>query len=96
MTLALRYPDTEAWRVRAACRHWPKKLFFPNVGRGGANTSDQAKSLCWRCPVRSECLAYALETKQEAGIWGGKTWAERKRLLGLGKPLKRAKVQDDA
>lgn len=40
-----------------------------------------AKALCKICPVQPQCLQYALETKQDWGIWGGTTVPERKRLL---------------
>jgi len=39
-----------------------------------------AKTLCGECPVKNACLQYALETKQEHGIWGGTTEEERRRL----------------
>lgn len=40
--------------------------FFPD----GGDTSEQ-QEVCRRCPVRDGCLAYALESGQEYGIWGG-------------------------
>ena len=36
--------------------------------------------MCRSCPVVEECLAYALETNQEAGVWGGTSEEERRRL----------------
>ncbi len=30
-----------------------------------------ATSICFRCPVREECLKKACETKESEGIWGG-------------------------
>ena len=41
---------------------------------------EQAKSICADCGVRSECLAYALTTKEPYGIWGGLTELERKSI----------------
>jgi WhiB family redox-sensing transcriptional regulator len=41
---------------------------------------EQAKAVCRRCPVINACLEWALETKQDAGIWGGKTEDERKAI----------------
>jgi WhiB family redox-sensing transcriptional regulator len=32
------------------------------------------------CPVRAECLAYALEHDERFGIWGGLSERERRRL----------------
>ena len=42
----------------------------------------EAKALCAACPVRAECLEFALETGQVHGIWGGLTAQER--LIGKG------------
>lgn len=36
---------------------------------------------CRRCPVIAVCLAYALDTGQEYGVWGGQTERERRALL---------------
>jgi WhiB family redox-sensing transcriptional regulator len=66
-------PDDAAWwRESAACRRADPELFFPisSVGRGAAE-AQQAKSVCARCPVQPQCLAFALATGQEFGIWGG-------------------------
>ncbi|GGS91404.1 hypothetical protein GCM10010270_74430 [Streptomyces violaceus] len=40
-----------------------------------------AKAICTSCPVRTECLAHALEHRTEHGIWGGMTERERRALL---------------
>jgi len=71
-----------AWRESAACRSADVGLFFP-----GDDTTDvaverieAAKSVCNSCPAQGACLQYALETKQEDGIWGGTTETERRRL----------------
>ena len=36
-----------------------------------------AKSLCAECPIRKDCLEYAVEAQEEWGIWGGLTSRER-------------------
>jgi WhiB family redox-sensing transcriptional regulator len=41
----------------------------------------RAKSVCRGCPVRTECLADALDNKVEFGVWGGLTERERRALL---------------
>ena len=43
----------------------------------------QAKNLCFLCPVRKECLKWALEHRQIWGIWGGKDEVEIRRTLSV-------------
>lgn len=66
------------WRALAGCRTADPELFFP-VSMSGRSLDQvvEAKALCAACPVRSECLAFALETGQVHGIWGGLTAQER-------------------
>lgn len=61
----------------AACRHEDLEMFFA-VGDG---REENAKAVCQRCPVRWECLTYALETRQRHGVWGGLTAEERVLLI---------------
>jgi WhiB family redox-sensing transcriptional regulator len=71
-----------AWRESAACRRADPELFFP-IGSGGAAAAaeiQQAKAVCARCLVRRPCLAYALVTGQQYGIWGGLDENERRPL----------------
>ena len=66
------------WRHRAACRDEDPELFFP-VGNSGPALLQisEAKAVCRRCPVTSSCLTWALESGQDAGVWGGKNEDER-------------------
>jgi WhiB family transcriptional regulator, redox-sensing transcriptional regulator len=67
------------WRHRAACRDEDPELFFPVSETGpGARQTAQAKVVCARCPVRAECLEYALENGLDHGIFGGLTERERR------------------
>jgi hypothetical protein len=43
----------------------------------------EAKNLCFACPVRRDCIKYALESKQIWGIWGGKDENEIRRTLSV-------------
>jgi WhiB family transcriptional regulator, redox-sensing transcriptional regulator len=52
----------------------------PTGNRGG----EQAKAICRRCPHRKACLAWALETGQQFGIWGGANPEDRDRMLTYG------------
>jgi WhiB family redox-sensing transcriptional regulator len=73
--------DMRSWRSRSACRDADPELFFP-VGSTGAAVDHiaAAQRLCSGCAVRSECLEFALATNQDAGIWGGTTEEERRKL----------------
>jgi WhiB family redox-sensing transcriptional regulator len=39
----------------------------------------RAKAVCASCPVREQCLDYALGKSTKRGIWGGLNEAERAR-----------------
>ncbi|WP_112466137.1 WhiB family transcriptional regulator [Streptomyces triticisoli] len=69
------------WRDHAACRHEDPDLFFPIGTTGSALLqAEQAKAVCRRCPVREECLQWALDTDQGIGVWGGTNETERRAL----------------
>ncbi|MER7918238.1 MULTISPECIES: WhiB family transcriptional regulator [unclassified Streptomyces] len=71
----------ENWREQAACRHEDPDLFFPIGSTGPAQVqAEQAKMVCEGCPVRQQCLDWALDTGQGIGVWGGTTEVERRRL----------------
>lgn len=77
-------PDTEPtvdWRASSACRSEDPDLFFP-LGNTGIWLAviEQAKTVCRRCPSEGQCLQWALETGQDAGVWGGLSEDERRRL----------------
>ncbi|MFI6595958.1 WhiB family transcriptional regulator [Nonomuraea sp. NPDC050536] len=60
------------WTEQAACLSVDPELFFPISGSGpGQAQIRQAKAVCGRCHVREPCLAYALDTQQPHGVWGG-------------------------
>jgi WhiB family transcriptional regulator, redox-sensing transcriptional regulator len=64
------------WATRAACKGTdPNALFV----KGKAQ--NRAKLICRGCPVRTECLADALDHGTEFGVWGGMTERERRALL---------------
>jgi WhiB family transcriptional regulator, redox-sensing transcriptional regulator len=67
------------WRHRAACRDEDPELFFP-VGTSGPALLQiaEAKIACWRCPVSTECLNWALASGQDTGVWGGMSEDERR------------------
>ncbi|MEU9270930.1 WhiB family transcriptional regulator [Streptomyces sp. NBC_00080] len=69
------------WREHAECRNEDPDLFFP-IGTSGPALlqTEQAKAVCRRCPVREQCLEWAMETDQTLGVWGGTSENERRAL----------------
>lgn len=69
-----------SWWQHAACRRHPIEVFFP----ADARSSRAAKIVCGGCPVREECLEYALATDPPLkGIFGGMTEQERRAIRRL-------------
>jgi WhiB family transcriptional regulator, redox-sensing transcriptional regulator len=69
------------WARQAACKdHDPTwwtadQVEFAADAEARGNTR-RAKAICWRCPVRPDCLAHG-SSHGEWGIWGGLSRAER-------------------
>lgn len=70
----------DEWQERGACRAESPSLFFapdhesPHQRR---LRESAAKAICSKCPVRTACRAYAVQTGELYGIWGGTTERER-------------------
>jgi hypothetical protein len=86
------------WMDLAACRDTvnsaDEDIFFaPDLDELGGNRRAatrlaatrqwQALAVCDRCPVQVACLAYAVTTRQQHGVWGGKTQQELRRLVAI-------------
>lgn len=70
--------------TRAACRNTSPNLFFA-PSKDATTTKARArvahaKAICAQCPIRSECLEWAIEHRERNGIWGGLTEGERESL----------------
>ncbi len=62
------------WRDRAVCAQTDPEAFFPEKG----SSNEAAMSVCRACPVRIDCLSYAIGSDTaEHGIWGGTTARHR-------------------
>jgi WhiB family redox-sensing transcriptional regulator len=70
-------PAPDAWFDDAACRDADTTVFFP----ASDAAAEAAKAICAACPVREECLEFALATRPSDGVWGGLTPIERHRLI---------------
>ena len=62
----------------AACAEVGPELFFPSQGDDAYIPA--AKAICDACPIRTDCLEWALDTREDHGVWGGKTVKERQKL----------------
>ncbi len=65
-----------SWELQAACRTEHTGIFFS----GNTVMQDRAKAICQGCPVREDCLEYAMANDEKFGVWGGYTERERNRL----------------
>lgn len=63
---------------RLACETDPEAWFASAASAARA----AAVEACGWCPVRGECLAYAVAAEERDGIWGGSTPEERRVLAG--------------
>lgn len=75
------------WQRHGACRGRDSTQFFhPEGERGSSRVRREAaaKLVCATCPVRPECAAHALSTREPYGVWGGFTESERLRLWQTG------------
>ena len=71
------------WQSDAACRKADPNLFFgpqhePREVKAAREI--KAKAICATCPVRAQCLEFAIETNEPFGVWGGLNELERRRL----------------
>jgi len=60
-----------------ACRGLDAGIFYPD----SEEEAIVATEVCRECGVRRTCLEYALEQREKAGVWGGATERERRRIL---------------
>lgn len=71
------------WVQQAACHGHDLNLWFRD--EHDSTSYAEARAVCARCPVTSECLAWALETRTEHGVFGGLSPRERKHLQPAGR-----------
>lgn len=63
---------------RCSCKGKDPDLWFPKQGYPWV--ASIAKKICWTCPLKVECLEWAIPVTDLVGIFGGTTAADRKRL----------------
>lgn len=73
------------WRDRALCAELCRSgeadpaWWFPTQHRPRPE-KDLAKAICFRCPVREECLDWAVKLPELHGIWGGISVRQRRTI----------------
>jgi WhiB family redox-sensing transcriptional regulator len=65
-----------AWMELGACRGMDPTTFIPSQRR----PPRAAKAVCSECPVRTECLDYAMADETCVGVWGGTSTVERRAI----------------
>jgi len=65
------------WRSKGACQGLDAEIFYPE----NEDHAEFALSVCGQCAVRIACLDYALDTREQQGVWGGATARDRRKML---------------
>lgn len=68
------------WRERARCLDKDLNMFFAD-GPGSGNKYFDARCICFTCPVQKNCLDFAVQNSEDAGIWGGLPYRERLKYM---------------
>jgi WhiB family redox-sensing transcriptional regulator len=86
-----------AWRDRAICIGKTDLMFSCTENPYPEERVAEAKELCSMCPVREDCLDFAIGLREEYGIWGGADYQERRRIIRQmrkrGEPIPRYRMR---
>jgi WhiB family redox-sensing transcriptional regulator len=75
--------NNQDWQENSLCSKKENRRLTENFFSEVLEEKHEAKNLCFRCPVRKDCIKYALESKEIWGIWGGKDENEIRRALSV-------------
>lgn len=81
--------DNLDWMADALCVDSPVDFFSEDP-----TEVDKAKKVCFDCPVRRQCLEYALKNETRFGVWGGADEVELRKAQNIdqyGKPVLKEK-----
>lgn len=90
--------EAQPWRERAACREMDVSAFYPaqDEARTGSGQwagprqrDDDPRPVCAGCPVRMQCLDFAIDNRERYGIWGGLNERERRNVAEKRKRARR-------
>jgi WhiB family redox-sensing transcriptional regulator len=66
----------EDWQAEAVCATADPEAWWPEKG----TSTFPARLICTQCPVRRDCLDFALTHNEDEGVWGGYSSRQRRRL----------------
>ncbi len=72
--------ERPTWQDAGLCPQTDPEAFFPEKG----GSTREAKKICKLCPSKADCLSWALERREQYGIWGGLSERERRRISRAG------------
>lgn len=75
--------DTPDWHEDAACSDPTNAEYIDSFFANKPSKTHLAIKICQSCPVRRDCLKWALEGKQIWGVWGGLTYKQIRRTLSV-------------
>lgn len=84
-----RVMEALSWMLKGICRsgEYPISMWDTHPDSDTRSRDPQtilgnarAKRICMSCDVRTECLSYAMRHNEPAGIWGGTSPRDRKRI----------------
>ncbi len=92
--------EAAAWMDKARCKGIDPDLFHPDENdedQVKVAKKEKAKAICAECPVRLDCLEFAINKPEKDGIWGGATKDERDKLkrksVKRNKPIRELAIQ---
>lgn len=74
------------WRDEGLCRQSDPDQFFAK----STPAVQKAKKICRGCPVREECMRFAVTNGEMFGVWGGLSQNELRLLRNRARQQKRA------
>ncbi len=77
LDVSLQQLDETKWFDLGACRGLEASIFYPD----DEDSASSAKSVCESCDVQTPCLEYALTNREKAGVWGGASERDRRRIV---------------
>ncbi|AQS70880.1 WhiB family transcriptional regulator [Streptomyces pactum] len=79
------------WMARAACIGVDPRAFYAN-GLHAREQVNAAKKVCNTCPVAAQCAAWAIQTGEKWGVWGGMSQQQLRQRRRRSRPGTRGKA----